>query len=175
MNNGDVTVLPFGDPISPRPLSLRLWRASSVFRVPVEIFSSPLPSCWRHGGGAVRWRFPCPLRVGLLHLFFFLAVLLGLDASLFRGMGMGLSSRIFDTCCNSWDRISTTFSYFCMYRSSGWASVMVLPGNTWKGQSLLKYRFRQRIIITWEAYLRWEYGDGWDEIAWHIILGRVLK
>ena len=38
-----------------------------------------------------------------------------------------LKSRIFESCSDRASGVSTNLSYFCMYGSSGWASVMVFP------------------------------------------------
>ena len=43
-----------------------------------------------------------------------------------------VKSHIFESSCRSWNRCFPNLPYFCIYGSSGWASVMVSPGSLTK-------------------------------------------
>ena len=92
----------FGGITSPRPPSIRSWRYFGVplFR-PHILAPPPFRFSWR-----------------------------SLSASYPRRSEVWewvLKSGIFDSCSSSWNRASIIFQCFCIYRSSEWASVMVLP------------------------------------------------
>ena len=76
--------------------------------------------------------FP-PLRIGLLSFLFYLEFLVGFVASPFRGVGVSFEElhlrHIFSFVESGFQRI---FPCFCIYGSSEWASVTVLPLATFE-------------------------------------------
>ena len=78
-----------------------------------------------------------PLRIGFFSFPFYLALVVGFATSPFRGVGVGFEEphlrHMFYS--SSWNRgFHDFFPYFCIYGSSEWASVTVLPWISLKGR-----------------------------------------
>ena len=82
----------------------------------------------------------------------FLRVFPGFIARPFRGVGVGLEERVFDSWPSSGTGFSPNFPYFCIFGSSGWASVIV---QSWKAGKYHRNRQLVRFRFVWMAFFTW--------------------
>ena len=146
------------------PPSLRLWRYCRVSFFRGHVFDPPLPFqvIWRWFSTAF---FSVPHGGAFLSFPFYLARLVGFVTSPFRGVGVGFEEPHLRLRFKFVEPgFLPFFSYFCMYGSSEWGCITVLP---WINLT--------RSVITWEQVmgLYWYCLGGISSIGTHGIWGEA--